>query len=74
LGLGRSIHGVQISLLKYGIPLYFGFCFRDFFNKKDETQVGYIFFGNHHGLDYKTQIKWINIPEDYIFGDEYVIH
>ncbi|KAG0627200.1 hypothetical protein M758_2G181500 [Ceratodon purpureus] len=73
LGLGRSTHGIQVSLLEHGIPLCFGFCFKDFFNKKDETKVGFLFFGTHD-LDYKGQIKWVDIPEYYIFGDEYVAH
>lgn len=68
------MHGVQVSLSKYGIPLYFGFCFKDFFNTQEETKVGYLYFGNHHDRDYATSINWVDIPEEYIFGDEYVVH
>lgn len=74
LGLSRSAHGIQMSFSKHGVPLIFGFCFEDYFGKKDETKVGYLYFGNLHDPHSKAQIKWIDISEQYIFGDEYVVH
>jgi len=74
LGLGRSPYGVQMFLLKHGIPLIFGFCFEDYFNKHEEEKIGYLYFGNLHDPYSKAQVKWINIAEEYVFGDEYVAY